>query len=71
VELPQLQNEKILEALEEIGTRLNATMKAWPETRRTLEPALKRLLEVESKHEDLHENLRFLWHQGFARKWKV
>ena len=70
VEEPLFLVEKLLDELEESRTRIDAAMKVWPETRRTLQPALSKQDSVSKRLRKLQEELTFLWKQGFAAKWK-
>jgi len=70
VEAPLFQLEKMLDLLEEIHTRTDAAVKVWPETERTLGPALRRQETMEKELDALREKLQELWQFGFTRKWK-
>ena len=70
VEIPLLHVEKLLDLLEETRTRTGAAIKVWPETKRTLEPALQKQEAIEKELEELREKLQELWQHGFVKKWK-
>ena len=70
VELHLFETEKLLDELEEISTRLDATLKVWPETQRTLDPAARKLKAILQKMEDIKSGLSKEWQEGFDRKWK-
>jgi hypothetical protein len=70
VEAPLLSVEKILHDLEESRTRIDAAMTVWPETRRTLQPALSKQDAMAMKLVDLKKELSCLWEQGHKSKWK-
>lgn len=70
VEEPLFLLEKLLDELEECRTRIDATMKVWPETSRTLRPALSKQDLVSKRLKELQAKLSFLWKRGFATKWK-
>ena len=70
VESPLFDVEQALHDLEEIRMRIDAAVKVWPETGRTLKPALKKHEQLQEQLDALKESLSALWDAGFARKWK-
>lgn len=70
VEDPLRLSEQLLDKLEECRTRLDAAIKVWPETKRTLQPALDKQNAIVQELEELHRKLAELWKQGAAAKWK-
>jgi hypothetical protein len=70
VEGPLFLTQELIEDLEEVRTRVDATMKVWHETSRTLHPALIKLDARLKDVNELHEKLAILWKQGAARMWK-
>ena len=70
VEDPLLLTEKLIDDLEEVRTRVDAAMKVWHETSRTLHPALTKLDAQLKDVNELHAKLAILWKQGAARMWK-
>lgn len=71
VEDPLWRISRIIDTLDEIRTRAGAAIAVWPETQRTLQPALTKLdLIIEDLHA-LKEALSLLWQQGFDVKWKI
>lgn len=70
VELPLLKANILLEKLELSRTRINAAIKVWPDTKRTLQPALDAHDEIIRQVTELHEDLSQLWKQGHETHWK-
>lgn len=62
--------EKILEDLAECQVRVDATMKVWPETVRTLKPAQMKQAALLKELHELQAKLEQLWQRGFEKKWK-
>ncbi len=59
-----------IERLDEVRKRIDAAIKVWPETQRTLSPALSTLDEMLGEFENLRKALSLLWHAGAEAKWK-
>lgn len=70
VEVPLFLTEQLLDELEEITTRVNATTQVWHETQRTLDPALTKLHKVSAQVSELQKALQAAWHAGAAQHWK-
>jgi chromosome segregation ATPase len=70
VEDPLFRTEQLLDELEETETRIDAAMQVWPETKRTLQPALNRLKQYKTNVASLQKELALLWKHGAASKWK-
>jgi len=70
VEEPLFLTEKLIDELEEIRTRMDATMKVWHETERTLRPALSKLEAQLQSLKKQQEKLAILWKQGYDSHWK-
>ena len=70
VEAPLFRVEQLLDHLDEVHTRMEAAVKVWSETTRTLSPAIHRLDHARKDLRKLQEELSELWKQGFEAKWK-
>lgn len=70
VELPLIDLEKLLDEIEECRTRIDATIRVWPETARTLKPALGKQDSIAKRLKVLQTALSGLWDRGYAKKWK-
>lgn len=71
VETALWTSEGMLEDLEECRTRIAAAMAVWPETARTLKPALKKQDAILKQFSNLKKELEVIWKQGHKRKWKI
>lgn len=70
VEEPLFLTGKLIDDLEEVRTRVDAAMKVWNETERTLKPALHKLDAHLKELDELKKKLALLWQQGAAKMWK-
>jgi len=71
VEAALWTSEGLLEDLEECRARIAAAMAVWPETQRTLKPALKKQDAILKQLSKLKQELEVIWKQGHKRKWKI
>ena len=70
VEEPLWQINDLLEKLELSRTRIDAAMQVWPDTKRTLRPALDLHDEIVKDIETLKDKLSQLWKDGYDKHWK-
>lgn len=70
VEEPLWQINDLLDKLELSRDRIDAVIKVWPDTKRTLRPALELQDEVIKDMAELKVKLSELWKQGHERHWK-
>lgn len=62
---------RLIDELTECQTRIDATIKVWPETKRTLEPAAEKQHAVLEKLVELKKELARLWKRGRASQWNI